>query len=79
MTTSRQYFAQFRAYSGLPSNDVDQPGALLLGAVAQERLNLRRAWAGGRRRRSRSGGQTRHHVVKVAGSTLGLFLVKILC
>ena len=59
MTTSRQYLAQFRAYSGLLEQGVDQPGALVLGAVAHERLNLLGRGRPARSGRSRSGGRTR--------------------
>ena len=76
MTTSRQYLAQLRAYSGLLSKVIDQPGALVLGAVAQERLEPVGRGGPARRGRSKCGGRYSTSVVKVAGSTLGLFLVR---
>ncbi len=61
---------------GTAEQRVDQPGALVLGAVAAGTIEPAWAWAAGRRRRNKSGGHIRRRSSDVAGSTLGLFLVK---
>ena len=75
MTTSRQYLAQLRAYSGLLSKvSISRGACLWTGRAGTTRPD--RAWADARSRRNKSGARIRRRSSDVAGSTFGLFLVR---